>query len=76
MEEKKIVDQEIDNKSPTTESSRVNAQPNRQEVDLIGIESEPFDRFNTQQNREPTEEQRESAEPGTESTRTKKSKNN
>ena len=32
MEEKTIVDQEIENKSPTTESSRVEARPSRVEV--------------------------------------------
>ena len=66
MEEKKIVDWEIENKSPTTELSRVNARPTREEVDSIEIESEPVDRFNTRQNREPAEEQRELAEQGTE----------
>ena len=67
MEEKTIVDWEIENTSPTTESSRVNARPNLQEVNLIETKSEPVDRFNTQQNREPTEEQREPAAQGTES---------
>ena len=67
MEEKTIVDWEIENKSPTTESSRVKARPNREEVDLIEIEFEPVDQFNTRQNREPAEEQREPAERGIES---------
>ena len=67
MEEKTIIDWEIENKYPTTESSRVDNQTNSEEVDLIEIESEPVDRFNTQQNREPTEEQREPAAQGTES---------
>ena len=66
MEEKKIVDWEIENKFPTTELNRVNAQPNRVEVDWIEIESEPLGRVNTQQNREPTEEQGELAERGIE----------
>ena len=76
MEAKTIVDWEIENKSPTTESSRVDAWPNRVEVDSIKRESEPVGRFNTQQNREPIEEQGESAEQGTKFTRLKKSKNN
>ena len=56
MEEKTIVDWETENKSPTTESSRVDAQPNRVEVDLIEIEFEPVDKMNTWQNQEPIEE--------------------
>mgnify|MGYP000246955402 FL=1 len=67
MEEKTIVDWETENKSPTTESSRVDARSNREEVDSIEIECEPVDRFNTRQNRESTEEQREPAERGIES---------
>ena len=67
MEEKKIVDWEIENKSPTTELSRVNARPTREEVDSIEIESEPVDRFNTRQNRDLIEEQRELAKRGIES---------
>ena len=57
MEEKMIVDWEIENKSPITELSRVNARPNREEIDSIELESEPIDRFNTRKNWEPTEEQ-------------------
>ena len=67
MEEKTIVDWEIENKSPTTESSRVKARPNREEVDLIEIEGELVDRFNTRQNRDLIEEQRELAKRGIES---------
>ena len=67
MEEKTIVDWEIENKSPTTKSSRVDAQPNREEVNSIKIESEPVNRFNTRQNREPAKEHTESTEQGTES---------
>ena len=67
MEEKTIVDWEIENKSPTTKSSRVDAPPNRREVNSIEIECEPFDRFNTRQNREPAKEHTESTEQGTES---------
>ena len=67
MEEKTIFDWEIENKSPTTKSSRVDAQPNREEVDLIEIKYEPVDRFNTRQNREQAEDKRGSAEQGTES---------
>ena len=66
MEEKTIVDWETENKSPTTESSRVDARPNRVEVDSIEIESEPVGRMNTQQNREPTEKQGELAKRATE----------
>ena len=66
MVEKTIVDWEIENKSPNTESSRTNALPNREEVDSIEIESEPVDRFNTRQNREPAKEQREPAKQGSE----------
>ena len=50
MEEKTIVDWEIENKSPTTELSQGDAQPNRVEVDSIEIKSELADRFNTRQN--------------------------
>ena len=59
MEEKKIVDWEIENKSPTTRSRRVDARPDRVEVDSIEIKSGSLSRFNTRQNREPTEDQGE-----------------
>ena len=48
----------------------------REEVDLIEIESEPVDRFNTRQNKKLVEEQMEPVEQGTESTLSKKSKKN
>ena len=64
MRKHTIIDWEIENKSPTTESSRVDARPNRVEVDSIEIESELIDRFNTRQNQEPTEEQGEPTERG------------
>ena len=67
MEEKTIFDWEIENKSPTTKPSRVEARPNREEVDSNKIECEPVDRFNTRQNREQAEDKRGSAEQGTES---------
>ena len=60
MEEKTIVDWETQSKSPTTKSSRVDARPNRVEVDSIEIESESVGRMNSQQN------QGESSERGTE----------
>ena len=46
VEEKKIVDWEIENKSSTTESSQVNAWPNQVEVDSLEVESNPVRRFN------------------------------
>ena len=60
MEEKTIVDWEIENKSPT-KSSWVDAWTNRVEVDSIEIEIEQVGQFNTRQNREPTKEKGEPA---------------
>ena len=38
MEEKTIMDWEMENRSPVTDSSRVDARPNRLEVDSIEVE--------------------------------------
>ena len=67
MEETTIVDWEIENNYPTTESSWVDAKPNWVEVGSIEIESEPIDWLNTRKNREPTEEQGEPTKQGIES---------
>mgnify|MGYP007007567630 CR=1 FL=1 len=63
MKEKTIVEWEIESKSPITELNRVDTRLNRVEGDSIEIESEPVGRMYTRQNREPTEEEGERAEP-------------
>mgnify|MGYP000067078227 CR=1 FL=1 len=67
IEEKTIVNWEIENKTLVTKSSQVDARRNQEEIDSIEIESEPVGRLNTRQNREPTKEQGESTERGIES---------
>ena len=77
MEEKTIVNWEFENKYPNTESSRVDARPNQEEVDSIEIESKPVDRFNIRQNQEPTEgEQGNRPNKGSNPARMKKSMKN
>ena len=66
MEGKTTVNWETENKSPTAKSSQVDARPNRVEVDSTEIESEPVSRMNSRQNREPTQEEGEPVEQGTE----------
>ena len=66
MEEKAIVDWEMENRPPSTDLSRVSVRPNQTSVDSIEVESEPVGKLNTQKNREPIEEEGESAERATE----------
>mgnify|MGYP007109629572 CR=1 FL=1 len=57
----------MESRTLATDSSKLDARHNQTEVDPIKIESKLVGRFNTRQNREPTEEQSEPAEQGIES---------
>ena len=76
MEEKTIVIWETKNKSPVTESSQVDARPNREEIDSIEIESKLVGWLNTQQIENQLKNKGNWTNEETKPNRTRKSKKN